>query len=185
MAPTFFTDQFEFRAWLEANHKTATEMLVGYYKVDSGIPSLSWSESVDQAICFGWIDGVRRSIDEKSYCIRFTPRKPTSNWSTVNLKKVEELTDKGLMQAAGFDAFNKRREDKSGIYSFENEVRELPPDYKNKFRANLTAWTYFSNLAKSYQRTIIHWMLSAKQEKTRLDRLDKTIMASEQQRRVI
>src|SRR6187549_476911 len=123
--PTFFATQSDFRKWLEKNHSKATELFVGFYKVDSGKPSMTWSESVDQAICFGWIDGVRKSIDKDSYFIRFTPRKPTSIWSAINIKKVEELTKQGLMQPAGLASFEKRTEGKSRIYSFEQEKVEL------------------------------------------------------------
>jgi uncharacterized protein YdeI (YjbR/CyaY-like superfamily) len=113
--PIFFRDQKEFRKWLEKNHKTSTELLVGFYKVNSGKPNMTWSQSVDEALCFGWIDGIRRSIDKESYCIRFTPRKPTSNWSNVNIKKVEELKRKGLMTKSGLDAYKKRKDLKAGI----------------------------------------------------------------------
>ena len=108
MAATFFATQAEFRKWLEKHHKNETELLVGFYKLDSGKPSMTWSESVDQALCFGWIDGVRRSIDKESYSIRFTPRKKTSNWSAINIKKMEELTKAGLMTEAGQKAFIER-----------------------------------------------------------------------------
>lgn len=113
MTPIFFSNQLEFRKWLAKNYKKETVLLVGYYKVVTGKPSMTWSQSVDQAICYGWIDGVRKSLGEESYCIRFTPRKPTSNWSTVNIKKVEVLMKQGLMQPAGIEAFNKRKLEKS------------------------------------------------------------------------
>lgn len=129
MTPTFFPTQSDFRTWLEKNHKTETELIVGYYKVDSGKPSMTWSQSVDQALCFGWIDGVRRSIDKESYCIRFTPRRPTSIWSDINIKKVEELTEQGLMLPEGLKAFELRKEHKSRIYSFENDLVDLDPEY--------------------------------------------------------
>ena len=128
MTPVFFSNQNEFRRWLEENHTTKTELVVGYYKVWTGRPTMSWSQSVDQALCFGWIDGIRKSIDEKSYCIRFTPRKPTSVWSNINIKKVEELTEKGLMTEAGLQAYSKRKDTKSGIYSFENDPAILPDE---------------------------------------------------------
>ncbi|MEO6905944.1 MAG: hypothetical protein ABI148_06255, partial [Ginsengibacter sp.] len=123
--PTFFSTQAVFRKWLEKNHEKAGELLVGFYKVSSGKPSITWSESVDEAICFGWIDGIRRSIDEESYSIRFTPRKSTSIWSAINIKKVEELTKKKLMDPAGINAFSKRKEHKSRIYSYEKEAENL------------------------------------------------------------
>src|SRR3954466_13273011 len=125
MTPTFFTKQSDFRKWLQKNHKKETELLVGFYKVNSGKPSMTWSESVDEALCFGWIDGVRRTIDETAYQIRFTPRKASSIWSAVNIKKVEELKKKGLMKEAGLEAFSKRKEERSAIYSHEKKVGEF------------------------------------------------------------
>ena len=145
---------------------------------------MTWSQSVDQALCFGWIDGVTRSLDADSYCIRFTPRRPTSNWSAVNIQKVKDLAEKGLMEPAGWAAYSKRKEEKSGVYSFENEPTELPFDFLDKFKTNKSAWEFFSTQAPSYQKTIVHWIISAKQEKTRMARLDKTINQSEQQKRL-
>lgn len=184
MSPTFFSDQLEFRKWLKKNHKKGTELLVGYYKVDSGKPSMTWPESVDQALCFGWIDGIRRSIDAESYCIRFTPRKPTSIWSTVNIKKVEVLTQKGLMQPAGIEAFSKRKQEKSEIYSFENAGKKLPDDIEKKFKSNKKAWEFFNRQPASYKKTVIHWITSAKREETQLARLDKVIYESGQHNRL-
>lgn len=182
--PHFFKTQADFRKWLEKNHKSKTELMVGYYKVDSGLPSMTWSESVDQALCFGWIDGVRRSIDDKSYCIRFTPRKPTSIWSAINIKKIEELTDKGLMKPEGLAIFQKRKEHKSRIYSHENDTPMLSPVFEKKFKLNKKAWIFFKAQAPSYQKVMVHWIMSAKQEVTRLSRLDKTIIHSQAQKRV-
>src|SRR5437762_563654 len=125
--PTFFATPSEFRAWLEEHHNTAQELLVGFYKKSSGKPSITWPESVDQALCFGWIDGVRKGIDDVSYTIRFTPRKPVSTWSTINIARVAELTKLGLMAPAGLRAFERRRDDKSAIYAYENAVRTLAP----------------------------------------------------------
>src|SRR5262245_51313572 len=119
MEPTFFPTPADFRAWLEANHETQRELLVGFYKTSTGKPSITWPESVDQALCFGWIDGIRKRIDDESYSIRFTPRKPDSNWSAVNIAKVKELTEQGLMRAAGIKVFENRKEEKSGVYSYE------------------------------------------------------------------
>lgn len=184
MTPVFFADQIEFRKWLEENHKTETELLVGYYKVSTGRPSMTWSQSVDQALCFGWIDGIRRSIDAESYCIRFTPRKPTSIWSNINIKKVEELTQKGLMTEAGLEAYSKRKDSKSGIYSFENDPTLLPDGYDQILKANPGAWDFFSNQAPSYRKAVLRWIMSAKQEETRLSRLNKLIQASEEQKRM-
>ena len=184
MTPVYFKDQEEFRVWLEKNHKTETELLVGYYKVDSGIPSMNWSQSVDQALCFGWIDGIRRSIDDKRYCIRFTPRKPTSIWSKININKVGELKKKGLMHPMGLAAFNKRKKSKSGIYSFENEPLKLADNLEDVFKTNKPARDFFISQAPSYQKLIIGWIMSAKQEKTRVARLEKLISASEKQNRL-
>jgi len=184
MTPVFFANQTEFRMWLEKNHKKETELIVGFYKKDSGKPNMTWSQSVDEALCFGWIDGVRRSIDKDSYCIRFTPRRPTSGWSTVNINKVEELTKQGLIQEAGLEIYNRRKTDKSGIASYESEPRQLDKEMLARFKSNKTAWAFFTRQAPSYQRTIKHWIMSAKQDKTKLARLDKLITASEKQNRI-
>jgi uncharacterized protein YdeI (YjbR/CyaY-like superfamily) len=185
MTPIFFTNQTSFRMWLEKNHKTETELLVGFYKKNSGRPNMSWSQSVDEALCFGWIDGVRRSIDEDSYCIRFTPRRPSSTWSSVNINKVEELIKLGLMQPAGLEIYKQRKEKKTGAASYESRAKKLDDYLEIKFKANRIAWEFFSRQAPSYQKTIIHWIMSAKQESTRLLRLDKTINESEKQKRLI
>ncbi|KMQ69165.1 bacteriocin-protection protein [Chryseobacterium sp. FH2] len=181
----FFSTQEKFREWLEKNHKKETELLVGFYKVGSGKPSMNWSESVDHALCFGWIDGVRKSIDKESYSIRFTPRKPTSIWSAINIKKIEELTQSGLMTHEGLKAFELRKEEKSRIYSHEKEAVELSSEYQKQFKANKKAWEFFISQAPSYKKVMIHWIMSAKQEKTRLSRLEKTIKESEQNKRVL
>jgi len=181
---TFFENQLKFRAWLENNHNKETELLVGFYKVGTGKPSMTWSESVDQALCFGWIDGVRKSIDSESYCIRFTPRKSNSIWSAINIKKIEALTKAGLMRPEGLKAFNLRKENKSKIYSHENELVALSPDFENRFKQHEMAWAFFIKQAPSYRKVITHWIMNAKQEKTRESRLEKTIIASEQQKRL-
>ena len=185
MTPSFFRDKFAFRQWLAKNHNKATDLLVGFYKVGSGTPSMTWPESVDQALCFGWIDGVRKRIDDQSYSIRFTPRKPTSIWSAINIRKVEELTKLNLMQNAGIAAFEKRTETRSKIYAYENAPSELSTEFKKLFKANKKAWAFFTTKAPSYQRTIIHRIMTAKQEKTRLARLEQIITVSEQQKRLI
>jgi len=176
--PIFFAKQSDFRKWLQKNHKRKTELLVGFYKVSSGKPSMTWSQSVDEALCFGWIDGVRKSIGKDSYQIRFTQRKPTSIWSAINIKKVEELTKEGLMQAAGFASFEKRRESKSKIYSYEKDKVELTPNLKRRFKANKKAWEYFQSLAPSYRKVSAHWVMSAKQETTQIKRLNQLISDS-------
>ena len=171
MKPTFFPTPAAFRKWLETNHASATELLVGFYKKDSGHPSITWPESVDQALCFGWIDGVRRRIDDVSYSIRFTPRKQISNWSAINIARVAELTRLALMRPAGLRAFEQRREDKSAIYAYENAVRTLDPVDEKTFRANRKAWQFFNAQAPSYRRVCIYWVTSAKREETRARRL--------------
>tara|TARA_R110002051_G_scaffold168769_5_gene239369 strand:- start:1719 stop:2276 length:558 start_codon:yes stop_codon:yes gene_type:complete len=184
MNPTFFENPIEFRNWLKKNHLMKTELLVGFYKVKTGKASISWTESVDQALCFGWIDGVRKSIDAESYCIRFTPRKTTSIWSAINIKKVEELTNSGLMTDSGHKAFSFRTEKKSKIYAYEKEPVSLNPIYIKQFKNNKTAWIFFEKQAPSYKKVIIHWIMSAKKEETRLSRLEKAIFESLQERRM-
>ncbi|KQB41163.1 YdeI/OmpD-associated family protein [Flavobacterium aquidurense] len=185
MNPTFFPTQEKFREWLEKHHKTETELLVGFYKVNSKKPSMSWSQSVDQALCFGWIDGVRRSIDDESYSIRFTPRKKSSIWSAINIKKIEDLTKAGLMMPEGQKAFELRSEERSGIYSHEKEPSVLDPAFEKQFKANKVAWEYFNSQAPSYKKVMIHWIMTAKQEKTRISRLEKTINISAEQKRML
>src|SRR5688572_16842050 len=179
MKPTFFSQQSEFRKWLEKYHDKETELLVGFYKVGSGKPSMTWSQSVDEALCFGWIDGVRKSIDDESYFIRFTPRKSTSIWSAVNIAKIKELTSKELMHKSGLDAFSKRKESKSRIYSFEKSGVAFSPGFEKLFKANKKAWKYFQELAPSYRKTSINWVMSAKQETTQIKRLNQLIGESE------
>ena len=178
MNPIFFPTQKEFRKWLEKNHKKETELLVGFYKVDSGKPSITWSQSVDEALCFGWIDGVRKSIDKESYTIRFTRRKSTSIWSAVNIKKMEALIQQGLMQPPGLVAFGGRTEIKSKIYAHENQEVKFSADFEKQFRANKKAWNYFQSLALSYRKPSSNWVMSAKQESTRIKRLNELIADS-------
>ena len=184
MAPTFFATQAAFRTWLEKHHNTETELVVGFYKVGSHKPSITWSQSVDQALCFGWIDGVRKSVDGESYCIRFTPRKAGSIWSAINIKKVEDLTAQGLMQPAGLKAFGLRKENKSRVYSHENETAALTLEMERQFKANSKAWDFFQTQAPSYRKVALHWLMSAKQEKTKQVRLTKLIAFSKQSKRV-
>lgn len=184
MRVKFFPTQAEFRQWLEKNHKTETELFVGFYKVASNKPSLTWSQSVDQALCFGWIDGVRKSIDKESYCIRFTPRRRNSTWSAINIKKIEELTNAGLITQEGQLAFSLRKESKSKVYSYEQEPVNLNFNYEKQFKKNKIAWDFFKKQAPSYQKATTNWIMSAKQEKTRQSRLEKTINESEKQKRI-
>ena len=178
MTQTFFAKQSDFRKWLKKNHKKETELVVGFYKVGSGKPSMTWSQSVDEALCFGWIDGVRKSIDEESYQIRFTRRKPASIWSAINIKKIAELTEKGLMQPEGLASFEKRKEEKSKIYSYENEEAKFTQDFVKQFKANKKAWKYFQSIAPSYRKVSTHWVMSAKQESTKRKRLNELIADS-------
>ena len=175
----YFSTISEFREWLEANHVSGRELQVGFYKKNSGRFNFSWSEAVDQAICYGWIDGVRNAVDELGYTVRFTPRKAGSIWSAVNIKKVEELTQLGLMKPAGIAAFERRDEKKSAIYAYEQKNAQLGEDYEVRFRANAKAWDFFERQAAYYRRTAIWRVISAKQEETRLKRLDKLISKSE------
>lgn len=179
MTPLFFANQIEFRKWLKKNHKKETELTVGFYKIASGKPSMTWSQSVDEALCFGWIDSIRKSVDEESYSIRFTPRRKTSNWSAINIDKVEKLIEQGLMQPEGFAAYENRKDEKSRVNSYENAYKLFSDTYKDRFSANTKAWDYFKSQSKSYQKMIIHWILDAKQEKTKLSRLEKAIAESE------
>ncbi len=184
MKPTFFANQSELRKWFEKNHDKEQELWVGYYKTVSGKPGITWPQSVDEALCFGWIDGVRKSIDENSYVIRFTHRKPKSIWSAINIKKVEELTKRGLMHPAGIEAFNKRNEEKSRIYSFEQKNIQLDKKYENQFKQNKKAWQFFQSQPPSYQRPAMWWVMSAKQETTKQKRLDELIKDSEAGQRI-
>jgi uncharacterized protein YdeI (YjbR/CyaY-like superfamily) len=175
MSIHFFETPSDYRKWLSKNHKTVSELVVGFYKVGSKKKSMTWSASVDQALCYGWIDGVRKSIDEESYCIRFTPRKASSIWSAVNIKKVEMLIQQNLMQAAGLEIYDKRSESKSKIYAFENEETKFSAGFEKQFKANKKAWNYFQALAPSYRKLSSNWVMSAKQEATQLKRLQELI----------
>jgi uncharacterized protein YdeI (YjbR/CyaY-like superfamily) len=177
MTPIFFRDTTDFRKWLEENHQKEKEVLVGYYKVATGKPSMNWSDSVDEALCYGWIDGIRRSVDAESYCNRFTPRNPKSNWSAINIKKVEDLIQQGRMKPAGLAAYEKRTKARSEVYSYENKPEQFPPEMEARFRENTVAWEFFSNQSTSYKRTVMYYVMDAKQEATRFSRLDKLIKA--------
>lgn len=177
MTPTFFATPAELRKWFERHHASEKELLVGYYKVGSGKPSITWPESVDEALCFGWIDGVRRSLGEEAYCIRFTPRKTTSIWSKINVDRVKALKKEGRMTAAGLKAFAARKDGTDG-YSFER-IKEaaLSAADERKLRANKKAAAYFDAQAPWYRRTALHWVTSAKKEETRARRLEQLIAA--------
>jgi len=180
MKPRFFSSPAQFRQWLEKNHDSAAELLVGFHKKDSGKKSVTYPQALDEALCFGWIDGVRRSLDETSYTIRFTPRKPRSIWSNVNVRHVERLTKEGRMAEPGRKAYALRDPKRTGIYAFENEVREFSPEFEKKFRANKPAWQFFQSEPPSIRRTCIFWVMSAKKEETRLRRLEQLIARGEQ-----
>ena len=172
--PIFFNSPQEFYDWLEEHHETETEVYVGFYKQHTGKRAMSWSESVDQALCFGWIDTRSNSIDEDRYMQRFTPRKPGSNWSKINVEKVAKLKAAGLMRPAGLAAFERRTDERTGVYSFERET-ELAPEYDARLRANKAAAEYFESRPPWYRRTAIHLVMSAKREETRLRRLAQLI----------
>jgi uncharacterized protein YdeI (YjbR/CyaY-like superfamily) len=174
--PIFFPAPEDFRAWLEQNHETADEVLVGFYKKKAGKPSMTWSDSVDQALCFGWIDGKGRSLGDEAHTIRFTPRRPKSNWSAINIAKVAQLTEQGLMRPAGLAAFEKREEARSGVYSYEQRhLAALTEEQEAEFRANPAAWEWFQAAAPSYRKTAIFWVTSAKREETKAKRLRQLI----------
>ena len=184
MKPRFFPTPADFRSWLETHHDEEKELIVGFYKKGSGKPSITWPESVDQALCFGWIDGVRRRIDDERYSIRFTPRREGSNWSAINIGRAQELIEQGLMHAAGLKAFEARREDRSGVYSYEKQEPALEPQFEKRFRAHRKAWTFFAAQPPSYRRIAIHWVMSAKRPDTRERRLGTLIDDSAQERRL-
>ncbi len=184
MEVIFFPTPLEFRKWLKKYHQKETELFVGFYKKAIGKPTMTWSQSVDQALCFGWIDGIRRSIDQESYCNRFTPRKSKSNWSAINIKKVEYLTQSGQMTPAGLKAFELRKVVKTGVYYTENKNVQLSESYQKQFKKNKIAWKYFNAQTPSYKKLIVHWIMSAKQEKTRMSRLEKAILSSEDLKRI-
>lgn len=185
MAPTFFEAPSLFRAWLERHHSTATELLVGFHKVDSGRPSMSWPDSVDEALCFGWIDGVRRRLDDAAYTIRFTPRRKNSIWSRVNLAKVEVLIAGGRMHEAGMAVYEARSPERSGVYSFEQSTPLVfSEEQRREFERVPKALHFFEGLPPGYRRTITFWVLSAKQLSTRSRRLSQLIEACAEERRL-
>ena len=181
----YFASPSDFRAWLEEHHERAAELWVGYHKKATGVPSMTWPESVDEALCFGWIDGVRRSVDAERYVIRFTPRRKGSVWSRVNLGRVEALTAEGRMRAAGLAAYEGRDPEKAG-YTYEERPRELPEPYATAFRErDAAAYDFFLAQSPSYRRTAVGWILDAKREETRLRRLEQVVEASMAERRWI
>jgi uncharacterized protein YdeI (YjbR/CyaY-like superfamily) len=185
METQFFQTPAEFRAWLAENHATATEVGVVFHRKASGKPTMTWSDAVDQALCFGWIDSIARSLDETSRVQRFTPRKPQSNWSAINIRKVEELTGRGLMTPAGLAAFARREEARSRVYSYENRyLAALDPGRKATFQAHAGAWEFFGKQAPSYRQTAIFWVMNAQRDETRSRRLARLIDVSAHGRRL-
>lgn len=182
MEPTFFDTPTDFRRWLKRNHAKVAEFWVGFHKRGTGTPSMTWPESVEEALCFGWIDGIRKSVDPARYMIRFTPRKPTSTWSAINIKTATRLIKEGRMQPAGLAAFKARKDHESGIYSYEQRPQTLDPGYEKTFRRNKAAWAYFQKQPPWYRRTASYWVMSAKKEETRERRLATLIADSAQGR---
>ena len=183
--PTFFATPAAFRAWLKKHHQTADELWVGFYRKESGKPSITWSESVDEALCFGWIDGIRKKVSDEAYTNRFTPRRPGSNWSAINIAKVELLTKQKRMAAAGVAAFAKRSEAKSRIYTYEQkDVITFEKAFEKAFKANKAAWAFFQAQPPYYRKLMTRWVSGAKQEETRRRRLDKLIAACKSGRRL-
>lgn len=180
MKAKFFRTPQDFRKWLERNHAKVKELWVGYYKKDSGKVSITWPESVDEALCYGWIDGIRKSIDDKSYMNRFTPRRPASIWSDINTKRVAELKKQGRMTPAGLAAFSLRDPKRSGRYSFENVPASFDRELERKFQARKDAWKFFEKQPPSFRRKSVFWVMSAKQPETRARRLAKLIESCEQ-----
>lgn len=171
MTTIFFKSPPDFRKWLANNHATSAELFVGFYKRETERASITWPESVEEALCYGWIDGVRKRIDDESYTIRFTPRTPTSTWSAINIKLAEKLVAEKRMQPSGLAAFKARKAIKSGIYSYENRPHSLSAEFEKAFKKNKKAWAYFEAQPPWYRRTSIYWVMSAKKEETRLSRL--------------
>lgn len=175
MKPKFFTTAERFREWLEKNHDKKSELLIGFHRKTSGKKSITYAEAVDEALCFGWIDGVRRSLNETSYEQRFTPRRPKSIWSLVNLRHVERLTNQKRMRPAGLEAFARRDPKRTGVYTFENAPKQLTPAFEKRFRANKVAWEFFEKQPDWFRKGIVNWLMNAKKEETRERRLEKVI----------
>ena len=184
MKPKFFSTPAEFRKWLEQNHDKASELTIGFHKKSSGKKSITYPEALDEALCFGWIDGVRRKLDETSYEQRFTPRKPNSIWSLVNVEHVERLKKEGRMHTSGLEAYERRTPERTGIYSFENRPKQLSPAFEKRFRQNKQAWKFFEEQPTYYKNLIIFRIMSAKKEETQIRRLEQTIECSANGKRV-
>jgi uncharacterized protein YdeI (YjbR/CyaY-like superfamily) len=184
MRPKFFETSEDLRAWLEEHHETAAELWVGLYKKGSGRPSVAWPEVVDEALCFGWIDGIRKSIDSERYMNRLTPRKPKSHWSAVNIKRLGQLKRQGRVRPAGQRAFDLRRNDETGVSYEQRHQITLDPAFERRFRAKKRAWSWFQAQAPSYRTMAVYWVMSAKREEARLRRLERLIEDSTLGRRI-
>jgi uncharacterized protein YdeI (YjbR/CyaY-like superfamily) len=184
MDAIFFQSEAKFREWLEQQHAQMQELWVGFYKKSASKPGISYPQAVDQALCFGWIDGIRKTIDSESYMIRFTPRKPRSIWSAVNHRRAGELVELGLMHASGLKAYQERDPDKAQLYSYENDKPTLIDSYEAQFRENVSAWDFFQAQPPYYKKVASFWVMSAKREETRLKRLAILIEDSAQGRRL-
>ncbi len=184
MPPAFFKNQLAFRKWLERNHDKKSELVVGFHKVNSGKPSMTWPQSVDEALSYGWIDGIRRSINNVSYSIRFTPRKKNSIWSRININKISVLKSKGLLMPPGLSVFENRNPVRSISYSYDREEIKLSKVYERKFKGNKAAWKFFQSQAPFYKRVKSYWIMSAKQLPTQLKRLEKLILESNAGRKI-
>jgi uncharacterized protein YdeI (YjbR/CyaY-like superfamily) len=182
--PTFFTSAAHFRRWLERFHNSKTELWVGYYKKNTGRRSVTWAESVDEALCFGWIDGIRKAVDEMSYVIRFTPRRKSSVWSAINIRNVQRLIKTGRMQSPGRKIFEARRAHRCEIYSYEQRPQELPEALMAAMRKNKPAWRFFRAQPPGYRRQMTWWVVSARTEPTQKKRLARLITASAQEQRL-
>jgi len=183
MEPTFFPTPADLRAWLERNHDRETELLVGFYKRGSGKPSITWPELVDEALCFGWIDGLKKRVDEDSFMHRFTPRTASSSWSNINVKRARALHKVGRMSPAGLNAFRGRNRARSGIYLYEQRPQALSPQYVKLFEKQSAAWAFFQAQPPGYRRLVTMWIMMAKRPETRLKRLQIVIDASAASRR--
>jgi uncharacterized protein YdeI (YjbR/CyaY-like superfamily) len=181
---TYFESPAALRRWFRANHAKAQELWVGYYKKGSGTPSVTWPESVDEALCVGWIDGIRKRVDADRYAIRFTPRRSRSIWSAVNIARVQALAAEKRMRPAGDRAFAARRENTSGIYSYEQRRDQLEEPYASQLQKHKTAWEFFMAQPPYYRKMMGWWIVSAKREETRQARLTQLIAASGKGRRV-
>jgi uncharacterized protein YdeI (YjbR/CyaY-like superfamily) len=184
LKPRFFKSQADFRAWLQKHGATERELWVGYYKKASGKGGMTYKQALDEALCFGWIDGVVHRVDEQCYMQRWTPRTRTSKWSLINIKRVAELTRLGLMAEPGLKAFRERDPKRSGVYLYEQKDAKLPPEYVRRFKANARAWTFFQAQPPGYKRLMLKRIMDAKKPETRERRLDETIKVSAAQKRM-